>query len=197
MTDGEDLGETGTHLMRMALGTAGKQRVLQGQLEHVILIPATHPIAKALHDEGVKYKAQATANKNHGFGPPHIAKAAKLLELICQMEVPTLQPFLNTLNDWRLEIESGDLTDALEVLRQCWDNPAYQQPDKEKQVRIIWNFEGVLTVQTAAGPRNFTINQIIAKLLRTIPNSVPKAGAPPPMTSERKVRQALRSLLAT
>ena len=102
------------------------------------------------------------------------------------------KPLHRALQQYKADIESGPLQDAMSCFRQAWNTQCYT---KEGQIdRLVYTFEGTLMIQRADSTwRPVPVIQVIDTLLRHL-GATQKAGPPPLLQAKRKLKKLMTTL---
>ena len=193
----------GEPLLQMTLGNQQKTRVLAGCIEHTVLLPRGHRITKLMEEAGAawtkcleKHKSNMQAGEaamdEDELGPPHVAKGMAMLDGLCQHDFPEeFKAIHRALQQYKADIESGPLQDAMSCVRQAWNTQCYTKEGQKPLDRLVYTFEGTLMIQRADSSwRPVPVNQAIDILLRHL-GATQKGGPPPPLQAERKLKKLM------
>lgn len=84
--DESELDQVGFDLLRLALGTSARQRVLRAPVETTVLIPREHPLVALFEEAGRSWMQASDAGDAARYGPPHLSQVAALLDWLCQQQ---------------------------------------------------------------------------------------------------------------
>ena len=183
-SDEEVMREIGQPMLQMNLGVQHKTRVLTGIVEDTQLLIRGHPLLKMMESGGKDFKQRVQQAREAGddlskLAPPHLMKGMKMIDYLADHKnFPDgpLQQDAKDLYSWKLQLEAGEIQEAMSCIRQCWVNPTFDKPGEEQIDRIVFSYEGM----------------ILTKLPGAL-GSVQKCGPPPPMQAERKLAKFFKS----
>lgn len=99
-----------------------------------------------------------------------------------------------TEEQYKADIESGLLQDAMLCVRQAWNTQCYTKEGQLPLDKLVYTFEGTLMIQRADSTwRPMPVNQAIDTLLRHL-GATQKVGSPPPLHAERKLKKLMTTL---